>query len=286
MNPTAPTHYQLIAFDMDGTLLTSSKEVLPSSAQAIADAVAAGKDVAICSGRCPDMVEPYTRNLPGIRYSISCSGAVLYDLVEHKILREEAMDDAALDRALDLAADEDYFCEAFYGRGFYYENRCIDHLEDYYMQVYRALYVGTGTPSDDLQALVRTHPAPCVKYIYHFRSAAIRDRIRADIEAEGLPFELVDSEASSLELSAKGISKGTGLVALSKILGIDPASTIAVGDADNDLEALRAAGLGVAMGNANANAVAAADVQVATNDEGGCAEAVYRYLLGRDWPRA
>ena len=52
-----------------------------------------------------------------------------------------------------------------------------------------------------------------------------------------------------------------------------------MGDADNDLAMLRAAGLGVAMGNAIPTAVEAADVQVADNDHGGCAEAVRRYLL-------
>ena len=39
--------YQLIAFDMDGTLLDSKKDVLPSSVAAIDEALAAGKDVAI-----------------------------------------------------------------------------------------------------------------------------------------------------------------------------------------------------------------------------------------------
>ena len=43
---------------------------------------------------------------------------------------------------------------------------------------------------------------------------------------------------------------------------------------------LRAAGLGVAMGNANKNARQAADVTVADNDHGGCAEAIHRFLLG------
>ncbi|HBG3383048.1 TPA: HAD hydrolase family protein, partial [Clostridioides difficile] len=50
-------NYQLIAFDMDGTLLSSKKEVLASSRTAIAEALDAGKVVAICTGRCPKMVE-------------------------------------------------------------------------------------------------------------------------------------------------------------------------------------------------------------------------------------
>ena len=76
------------------------------------------------------------------------------------------------------------------------------------------------------------------------------------------------------------MTKGTGLLALAPQLGISPEQTIAVGDADNDLPMLRAAGLAVAMGNANENARAASDVTVADNDHSGCAEAIHRFLLG------
>lgn len=274
--------YQLIAFDMDGTLLDSAKEVLPSSAKAIADATAAGKDVVICSGRCPAMVEPYARGLPGVRYAIASSGAVLYDLAEKRVLFEEPMDPAALDVALGIASNEDFFSEAFFGAGFYYDERYIDELDAFGLAVYRPLYVGCGEPSFDLPTQVLRHEAPCVKLNMHFRDPAIRERILDELKAADLPLETVYSERASIELSRRGVSKGTGLLALSKLLGIDPAATIAVGDADNDLEALWAAGLGVAMGNANEAARAAAGAVVATNDEGGCAEAIYKYLLGFD----
>ena len=53
-----------------------------------------------------------------------------------------------------------------------------------------------------------------------------------------------------------------------------------MGDADNDLPMLAAAGLAVAMGNANESVRAAADVVVADNDHDGVAEAIERFLLG------
>ena len=56
-----------------------------------------------------------------------------------------------------------------------------------------------------------------------------------------------------------------------------------VGDADNDCSALKAAGLAVAMGNANSNVKAVSDVVVADNNHNGCGEAIYRFLLGREW---
>ncbi|WP_333644475.1 HAD family hydrolase, partial [Parolsenella catena] len=65
--------FEIIALDMDGTLLDSRKRVLPSSVAAIERAAAAGKTVAICSGRCPVMVTKYRDELPGVRYAICCA---------------------------------------------------------------------------------------------------------------------------------------------------------------------------------------------------------------------
>ena len=75
-------NYQLIAFDMDGTLLDSHKQVLPSTTQAISDAAAAGKAVAICTGRCPKMVEVASDAFADVRYAICCNGTIIYDLAE------------------------------------------------------------------------------------------------------------------------------------------------------------------------------------------------------------
>ena len=48
---------------------------------------------------------------------------------------------------------------------------------------------------------------------------------------------------------------------------------------DNDLEALKIAGLSVAMGNAEQSVKRIADVVVADCDHGGCAQAIETYLL-------
>ena len=54
-----------------------------------------------------------------------------------------------------------------------------------------------------------------------------------------------------------------------------------VGDADNDLAGLRAAGLAVAMGNANEHVRRICHVVVADNNHDGCAEAIEKYLIAQ-----
>ena len=61
--------YDLIAFDMDGTLLTSKNKVSESSREAIARAVELGKRIAVCTGRAVGEIEPYEENeLQNVRY--------------------------------------------------------------------------------------------------------------------------------------------------------------------------------------------------------------------------
>jgi hydroxymethylpyrimidine pyrophosphatase-like HAD family hydrolase len=83
-----------------------------------------------------------------------------------------------------------------------------------------------------------------------------------------------------LEAFARGVNKWTAIEALCADYGIDPAETVAVGDGLNDLEMVRDAGLGIAMGNARPEVQAEADVVVGTNDAGGLADVADLVLAG------
>ena len=269
--------YQLIAFDMDGTLLSTKKEVLASSREAISEALDAGRHVAICTGRCPKMVELDHERIGNVRYAICCNGTILYDLVEHRVLSASSLEHDVIARALDALGDGDAMIDAFSGRGFFCQESHLNAMGHYNMGIYQGLYQATATVVPDIRAQMLDRSVTYQKFIFHCASPELRQRVR--VRVAGLPVELANSEVSSLEFSPAGVDKGTGLLALADLLGIDRAATIAVGDADNDLGMLRAAGLGVAMGNANEAARAASDVVVADNDHDGCAEAIRRFLL-------
>lgn len=269
--------YQLIAFDMDGTLLSSRKEVLPSSRAVLGELVDAGITVAICSGRAPVMIETHAAELASVRYAICGSGAILYDLAERHVMSRRPIDAALVRRADEVCGRYDVTLDAFSGEGFYYSACLLGRAADYGMQDYVPLFDRLGTPADDVWAPLLAG-APTEKVDVFFADPADRDRARAELD--GLPLVMTYSERSSLELSPLGVDKGVGLGELAGLLGVPMEATVAVGDADNDLPMLRAAGLAVAMGNANERARALADVVVADNDHDGCAEAARLVLAG------
>ena len=80
-------------------------------------------------------------------------------------------------------------------------------------------------------------------------------------------FDYIRSERTLYEILPKGSSKGNLLIKLAEILGVDMAKTIAIGDYNNDVSMIRAAGVGVAVANAVDEAKAAADIVTVSNEE-------------------
>lgn len=72
--------YKLIAFDMDGTLLNSRKQISEHTLEAINRAFDAGKEVILSTGRCVAELREYFKRIPGLRYVVCSSGAILYDV--------------------------------------------------------------------------------------------------------------------------------------------------------------------------------------------------------------
>ncbi len=84
---------------------------------------------------------------------------------------------------------------------------------------------------------------------------------------KAVKFDFIRSERTLYEILPKGASKGNLLPRLAAILGVDMAKTIAIGDYNNDVSMIRAAGVGVAVANAVAEAKAAADYITVSNEE-------------------
>jgi Cof subfamily protein (haloacid dehalogenase superfamily) len=89
------------------------------------------------------------------------------------------------------------------------------------------------------------------------------------------------SKPDYLEIIPIGVNKAKALAHVAQTLGIELSHAAAIGDGLNDLEMLKEVGLGIAMGNASEAVKSAAEWVTGTNEEEGVAQAVQRLVSER-----
>jgi len=94
---------------------------------------------------------------------------------------------------------------------------------------------------------------------------------------EGFDVEVYDSKFA-IHITDPSVNKGSSVIKVAADIGVKPGEVLAVGDSENDIEFLSAAGVKVAVSNANQELKDIADY-VTTNPHGdGVKEAVERYI--------
>jgi hydroxymethylpyrimidine pyrophosphatase-like HAD family hydrolase len=92
------------------------------------------------------------------------------------------------------------------------------------------------------------------------------------VEHEGC--DLVFSNTMYYEILPKGISKGTALLKLADMLGIDRRNTVGIGDYYNDLSLVETAGVGATVEGAPKELVGAADYVAGACENGAVADLI------------
>lgn len=269
--------YDLIGFDMDGTILNSEKTISEATLEAVNRAAAAGKQIILSTGRCISELKEYDEMLANVRYYVCESGALIYDTQEKKVIHTENLDADSVKQVFDIIEEEDVMVYLMHNGTAYATPDNIARADHFHMGIYREMMERVVDKVDNVADFYHSNDILVEKMNLYAAAPEIREKIFEQIK--DFPLEKAYAEETSLELSPLGVSKASGLIWLCEHLQIPLERTIIVGDADNDIEALKVAGLSVAMGNAKPHIKEICDVVVADNDHDGCAEAVYEYLL-------
>lgn len=274
---------RIVFLDIDGTIIDHDGEIPDSTVRAIRGARANGHLVFLASGRTPTEVE---RRLVEIGFDGAILGAGAYAwtgelwgeggwAIERLMSPEDAAEMIAGYR--DVGADF-----ILQGREDVWATRAgFDRLASS-LEVEGRLSDATRTALLDHITVTEDPPVTGIaKSVFSSDDAGAYAAVRARL---GERFHVITGTMPGLgtaggEVSPSGVTKGSTLLLLLDRLGIAVADAIAIGDNNNDLEMLRAAGTGIAMGNATPDALAAADEETSSVDADGIWTAFARHGL-------
>jgi Cof subfamily protein (haloacid dehalogenase superfamily) len=259
--------------DVDGTLLDPTHRITPATAAAVERARAAGLHVLLASGRSANAMREVLAELGTDGPAIAFNGALTFRLQDGAIdpLAETPLARNAAAEAFELARARgievgwfalDHYRVAVRGPGVDEEERLTGEppLVDPGLPDGAPLPFKLMCIAPDLDGTPGLH--------------ALRERLPPGVDGQF-------SHPRYLELIAPGVDKAGAVAAACEALGLSPAQFAAIGDAENDIAMLRAAGVGIAMGNATPEVIAAADRITGTNARDGAAAAIEGLLAGR-----
>lgn len=267
--------YKLAALDMDGTLLNSQKDITTSTIETIKKALKLNKYIVLSTGRALDELRDYNQQLADIPYGILASGALIYDFKNNKIIHHETFSASQINKIFEVIDQENIMIHFFSNGRSIVSKKDISNMAKYQMSIYQPMFTRVATTVNDIVDYAKNHPIEKIN-LYHQNEST---RTKTFDKLKNLSLSFAFAETTSLEISPSNVTKGTGLIKLCDYLDIDLNQTIAVGDADNDLDVLKTGGLAVAMKNANDNVKKICDVIVNDNDHDGCKEAIEKYLI-------
>ncbi len=264
-------NYKLVVFDLDGTLLTQSFELLPETLAAFNEIRDMGYRVTVATGRSYKSAKPFLDQLKVVEPMVFSNGAVFDnpETGERELLSGVPLESALI--VLMLLPEFEISCKFHLSGGKLYKTDDTPWPDE-------GIHFETGIIKPDLKTILDEDPLKIVFQASKEQIDAFSERLNSILGVKS-QVRLFRSHEHYVEMTNKNVSKGDAAKRLLDKLGIAPGDVIAVGDQDNDFEMIRDFGLGVVVGPGTDKLLAVKDFQVPPPEEGGIE-------MLRDWIKA
>ena len=255
--------YSIVMLDIDGTLVDSNMQISANTKRLLKRLEKRGIPIVLCSARAPSGVE-LVENQAGLKSPIVCYGGGLI-LDENRAILE----DRSIDKESAVGCKR-FVLDNFPGItvcSYIYDVWLVDDTDDPYIRLLIERNSTSTAVVGDLETALRTtsgaHKLMCMGTPNKIQ------RVQMAAQEKFPELEFVRSGDIFLEVIRKGVSKFTAMNCIRDYYHVELEEIVAIGDYYVDIEMLRHAGLGIAMGNAPDEVKRAAARVTASNDEEG-----------------
>jgi len=274
--------YRILALDIDGTILDPYGRLPAAVREAVAAARRRGLWVVLCTGRRFRTALPWARELELDGSIIVNNGTLVKDIHSGETLRHVYLpieEYAAVISFVRRRGSPLVYVDTYHERIDLITERCSETHA--FQRAYLSDNVDFFQTVDDLREQPRSDVIMVSTMADEATLTAMCEEAREEFGERLRTHTLINKNYQGLilELLSPLSGKWAALEAIAAEANVDPKEIIAVGDDTNDIEMIRRAGLGIAMGNAAAEVKRAADHVVRSNAEGGVVEAIERALL-------
>lgn len=264
----------LVATDLDGTLLRPDTTVSTFTVDTLARARAAALPVVVVTGRPPRWIVPVAEATGHSGVGVGANGAVLVDLATGLVTESFPLVPDALDEVVATLRAE------VPGIGFAIEWAARDsaHAETFaYESAFRPRFpIEIPAYDGDIREVARGRRV--VKLLARVEGDHHDADTFVDLAVGHVEHLVTVTHSNSddvlLEMSARGVTKGSALARVAAELGVPAASAAAAGDMPNDVPMLSWAGVGLGVEGAHPLVLGVADAVLPAPEHDGVARFV------------
>jgi 5-amino-6-(5-phospho-D-ribitylamino)uracil phosphatase len=268
-------HIQLVAADLDGTLLDDHKQIDPTTVRAIAAMPQCGVKFVIASARPPRSVRHIYHQLALTTWQINYNGALIWDQPSHHAVFHRPLHGPLVLEMIRLARSIDsrvlVTCEIL-------DRWHTDRFDNTYTTETGRLF------KPDVVAPVETYCAGDVTKLLLLGPPDVIQHIEPQLIRQfAAQAAIVRTDANLIQIMHREVNKAVALRRIADHYGVPTERILAIGDAANDLEMIQLAGVGVAVANSPLDLQQHADWVAPTNNDQGVLAALARYVLPANW---
>ncbi|MBE6878862.1 MAG: HAD family phosphatase [Ruminococcaceae bacterium] len=273
----------IIALDLDGTLLDSTKGLSETNRETLAKAAEAGWVIVPTTGRFYGAIPQIVRELPFVRYAITINGAEVADLATEDIIYKAELPYQQVLQIMEFLDNYPLIYDIYQGGESFMTAAMKEQIDEMTDDVhYRRMLKELRQPVDDLKTFIAERKQDIQKTQFVTYDEEIHRQLMEILPQKFSDIVLTVTAKNNVEINNIKANKGLALWALADYLGVPRENTVSFGDALNDMAMIKAAGTGVAMANACEEIKAAADFITLSNDEDGVAYGINKFCLNNE----